>query len=144
MSTPPTLEQHVEMYRRMVLTRRLEEQLGSLHKQDKTRGPIHRCDAQEAVGIGAGAALRDTDYVTSTHRGHAHYIGKGLEPRRIMAEIMGRATGYCGGRAGHMLIADASRGMLGGNAIVGAGLPAATGMALSFQVQKSAQVALCF
>src|SRR5690606_19293966 len=54
------------------------------------------------------------------------------------------ATGYCGGRAGHMLIADASRGMLGGNAIVGAGLPAATGMALSFQVQKSAQVALCF
>jgi len=144
MSTPPTLEQHVEMYRRMVLTRRLEEQLGSLHKQGKTRGPIHRCDGQEAVGIGAGAALSDTDYVTSTHRGHAHYIGKGLEPRRIMAEIMGRATGYCGGRAGHMLIADASRGMLGGNAIVGAGLPAATGMALSFQVQKSAQVALCF
>src|SRR5690606_40105643 len=61
-------------------------------KAGKTRGPIHRCDGQEAVGIGATAALEKTDYVTTTHRGHAHYIGKGLDPRRVMAEIMGRRS----------------------------------------------------
>jgi Pyruvate/2-oxoglutarate dehydrogenase complex, dehydrogenase (E1) component, eukaryotic type, alpha subunit len=144
MSTTPTLEQHLEMYRRMIVTRRLEERIGELHKAGKTRGPIHRCDGQEAVGVGATAALREDDHVTSTHRGHAHYIGKGLDPHRVMAEIMGRSTGYCGGRAGHMLIADATQGMLGGNAIVGASIPAATGMALSFQVLKSSRIALCF
>src|SRR5699024_3108457 len=135
---------HLEIFRRMVLTRRLEEHLGVLHKEGKTRGPIHRFDGQEAVGIATTAALRPTDVITSTHRGHAHYIGKGLSPHGIMAEIMGRATGYCQGRAGHMLIADASKGLLGGNAIVGASIPAATGMALSFQVQKQDNVALCF
>lgn len=144
MSHTPTLDQHLEMYRRMILTRRLEERLGELHKAGKTRGPIHRCDGQEAVGIGATAALEKTDYVTTTHRGHAHYIGKGLDPRRVMAEIMGRETGYCEGRAGHMLIADASNRLLGGNAIVGASIPAATGMALSMQVQKLPHIALCF
>lgn len=144
MSHTPTLDQHLEMYRRMILTRRLEERLGELHKAGKTRGPIHRCDGQEAVGIGATAALEKTDYVTTTHRGHAHYIGKGLDPRRVMAEIMGRETGYCQGRAGHMLIADAANRLLGGNAIVGASIPAATGMALSMQVQKLPHIALCF
>lgn len=144
MSHTPTLDQHLEMYRRMILTRRLEERLGELHKAGKTRGPIHRCDGQEAVGIGATAALEKTDYVTTTHRGHAHSIGKGLDPRRVMAEIMGRETGYCEGRAGHMLIADASNRLLGGNAIVGASIPAATGMALSMQVQKLPHIALCF
>ncbi len=144
MSQHPPLELRLEMHRRMILTRRLEERLGELHKAGKTRGPIHRCDGQEAIGIGATAALTQTDCVTSTHRGHAHYIGKGLDPRRIMAEIMGRETGYCRGRAGHMLVADASQGMIGGNAIVGASIPAATGMALSFQVQGRKDVSMCF
>ncbi len=144
MSNLPSLELRLEMHRRMILTRRLEESLGELHKAGKTRGPIHRCDGQEAIGIGATAALTRTDCVTSTHRGHAHYIGKGLEPRRIMAEIMGRETGYCRGRAGHMLVADATRGLIGGNAIVGASIPAATGMALSFQIQGRKDVAMCF
>ncbi len=144
MSPAPCLEQRLEMHRRMLLVRHLEEALGELHKAGKTRGPIHRCDGQEAVGIGATAALRDTDFVTSTHRGHAHYIGKGLDLHRIVAEIMGRATGYCGGRAGHMLVGDASRGMIGGNGIVGASIPAATGIALSLQVQGRADVALAF
>lgn len=144
MKNSPSLDQHLEMYRRMILTRHLEERLGELHKAGKTRGPIHRCDGQEAIGIGATAALEKTDYVTTTHRGHAHYIGKGLSPHRVMAEIMGRETGYCAGRAGHMLIADASNGLLGGNAIVGASIPAATGMALSMQVQQLPHIALCF
>lgn len=131
------------MYRRMLVVRRMEESLGELHRQGKTRGPIHRCDGQEAVGIGATAVLERNDFVTSTHRGHAHYVGKGLSSRRVVAEIFGRETGYCRGRAGHMLIADASQGMIGGNAIVGAGIPAATGMALSIQIRKTPDVAMC-
>jgi pyruvate dehydrogenase E1 component alpha subunit len=137
------LDAYLEMYRRMVLVRRMEEKLGELHKAGKTRGPIHRCDGQEAVGIGAAAALLDTDYLTSTHRGHAHYIGKGLDPYPVVAEIFGRETGSCKGRAGHMLIADVTKGMIGGNAIVGAGIPAATGMALSAQVLGNDRVAMC-
>jgi pyruvate dehydrogenase E1 component alpha subunit len=143
MRNEPSIELHLEMHRRMIVVRRMEEKLGELHKQGKTRGPIHRCDGQEAVGIGATAMLRRSDFVTSTHRGHAHYIGKGLSPRRVVAEIFGRETGYCRGRAGHMLVADASQGMIGGNAIVGAGIPAATGMALSIQVRKTSDVAMC-
>lgn len=143
MKNSPSIAEQVEMYRKMIVVRRLEEGLGALHKEGRTRGPIHRCDGQEAVGVGATAMLRDTDFVASTHRGHAHYIGKGLDVYPVIAEIFGRETGYCGGRAGHMLIADASRGMIGGNAIVGAGIPAATGMALSNQVLGNDNVAMC-
>jgi len=142
MKNSPSLDMRLEMFRKMVVVRRMEETLAALHKQGKTRGPIHCCDGQEAVGIGATAALEETDYVASTHRGHAHYVGKGLDSHRIVAEIFGRATGYCGGRAGHMLVADAAKGMIGGNAIVGAGIPAATGMAMSIQLQGRKDVAM--
>ncbi|MEM8855581.1 MAG: thiamine pyrophosphate-dependent dehydrogenase E1 component subunit alpha [Pseudomonadota bacterium] len=140
----PSIEDQVEMLRKMVLVRTMEEELGRLHKAGKTRGPIHRCDGQEAVGIGATAALLPEDVVTSTHRGHAHYLGKGLDPKGVAAEIMGRATGLCGGRAGHMLVADKTHGVLGGNAIVGASIPAATGMAVSFQLTGASSIALAF
>lgn len=143
MKNSPSIDEQVEMYRKMHVVRRLEEQLGVLHKEGKTRGPIHRCDGQEAVGVGATAMLEDTDYVMSTHRGHAHYIGKGLDVYPVIAEIFGRSTGSCGGRAGHMLVADASRGMIGGNAIVGAGIPAAVGAALSNQVLGRNSVSMC-
>lgn len=143
MKNTPSLDDQIEMYRRMILVRRLEERLGALSKEGRTRGPIHRCDGQEAVGIGATAMLTDADYLTSTHRGHAHYIGKGVDVYGITAEILGRSTGLCGGRAGHMLIADAARGMIGGNAIVGAGIPAAAGMALSNQILGNGRVAMC-
>lgn len=142
MKNSPSIDELEEIHRKMVLTRRLEEMLGDLAKAGKTRGPIHRCDGQEAVGVGACAALGAGDYVTTTHRGHAVYVGKGLDPRRIVAEIMGRATGYCGGRGGHMLLGDVATGMLGGNAIVGAGIPAATGMALAMQVRGEDRVAM--
>jgi pyruvate dehydrogenase E1 component alpha subunit len=131
----------------MVAVRHLEERLGELHKAGKTRGPIHRCDGQEAVGIGATAMLRASDKLTSTHRGHAHYVGKGVDIHGIVAEILGRSTGLCGGRAGHMLVADVEKGLVGGNAIVGAGIPAATGMAVSLQMKNRADgtddVAMC-
>lgn len=147
MKNSPTIDDQVEMLRRMVAVRHLEERLGELHKAGKTRGPIHRCDGQEAVGIGATAMLEDSDLLTSTHRGHAHYVGKGVGLHPIAAEIFGRETGACGGRAGHMLIADAAKGLLGGNAIVGGGIPAATGFAVSLQMKNRAdggrRVAMC-
>lgn len=142
MKYSPSTEEQKEIFRRMVLTRRMEEMLGDLVKEGKTRGPLHRCDGQEAVGVAGCAALRADDYVCTTHRGHHVYIGKGLDPRRIVAEIFGRETGYCKGRGGHMLLGDVSTGMLGGNAIVGAGIPAATGMALSIQLLKQDRVAM--
>ncbi len=142
MKNEPSPEAWAEMHRRMVLTRRLEETLGEMFRSGKTRGPIHRCDGQEAVGVGACGALGQEDYVATTHRGHHVYIGKGLDPRRVVAEIFGRATGYCGGRGGHMLIGDASTGVIGGNAIVGAGIPAAAGMALSIKIRGENRVAM--
>ncbi|MCZ4353854.1 thiamine pyrophosphate-dependent dehydrogenase E1 component subunit alpha [Roseovarius aestuarii] len=143
MANAPSLDEHVEMFRKMVLVRALEEGLGALHKEGKTRGPIHRCDGQEAVGIGATAALTAGDKVTTTHRGHAVYVGKGMQMRPLIGEIFGRETGACGGRAGHMLIADADLGLIGGNAIVGAGIPAAAGMAYSMQVLAQPNISLC-
>jgi len=140
----PSRQQLEEMYRRMCAVRELEEELGRQHKLGTTRGPIHRCDGQEAVGVAVTAALAATDIVTSTHRGHAHYIGKGADLRRLAAEIFGRKTGYCLGRAGHMLVADASIGLLGGNGIVGGAIPVATGQAFAFQVQHSGRVVVCF
>ena len=142
MKNTPTIEEQMEIHRRMVLTRRMEEKLGALVAQGKTRGPIHRCDGQEAVGVAACMALETEDTVCTTHRGHHVYVGKGLDPRRIVAEIFGRETGYCQGRGGHMLLGDAATGMLGGNAIVGAGVPAAAGMALAFQVRGLPNVAM--
>ena len=142
MKNSPSTEELKEILRRMVLTRRLEELLGDQVKAGKTRGPLHRCDGQEAVGVAACAALRQDDYVCTTHRGHHVYVGKGMDPRRIVAEIFGRETGYCKGRGGHMLLGDVSTGMLGGNAIVGAGIPAAAGMALSIQLLKQDRVAM--
>lgn len=143
MKNTPSVEQHLEIYRRMLLVRHLEESLGALHKEGRTRGPIHRCDGQEAVGVAATAALELGDKVTTTHRGHSVYIGKGMAMGSVVAEILGRATGACGGRAGHMLVADVDKGVVGGNAIVGAGIPAATGMALSMQVLGTGNVAMC-
>lgn len=147
MRNSPTSDEQIEMLRRMIAVRHLEERLGELHKAGKTRGPIHRCDGQEAVGIGATAMLDASDLLTSTHRGHAHYVGKGVGLHPIVAEILGRSTGTCAGRAGHMLIADVANGLLGGNAIVGGGIPAATGFAVSLQMRNradgGARVAMC-
>lgn len=133
-----------ELYRRMVLVRRLEEALGRAHAQGQIKGPLHRCDGQEAVGIGVTYVLRRDDTVMSTHRGHAHYVGKGADLRRLVAEIMGKATGYGLGRAGHMLIGDASRGLLGGNGIVGGSIPIAVGAALAHRNLRTGRVAVAF
>jgi pyruvate dehydrogenase E1 component alpha subunit len=137
-------EKMIDMYRKMTQTRILEERLQQLYTKGVTKGPIHLCIGQEAVGIGACAALRKNDYITSTHRGHAHYIGKGIELNKLVAEIFGKSTGYCKGKAGHMLVADISIGLIGGCGIVGGMLPIAVGEGLSIKMRGTDQVVVCF
>jgi len=129
---------------RMTLVRALEVALGDAHAKGLFRGPLHRCDGQEAVGIGVTSILEQIDFITTTHRGHAHIIGKGVKLGPMVAEIMGKATGVCQGRAGHQLIADVGKGVIGGNGIVGSSIPIATGMALALKRRASGGVVVCF
>ncbi len=128
----------------MLLIRAFDGRLPSLYTQGLIRGSSHASIGQEAVAVGACFALEKTDYVTSTHRGHGHTIAKGGDIKRMMAELLGRADGYCRGKGGSMHIADFSIGMLGANGIVGGGIGIAVGAALSALLRNSQQVALCF
>ncbi len=139
--SPDTL---IEMLRRMLLVRAFDGQLPSLYTRGLIRGSSHSSIGQEAVAVGACFALEKSDYVTSTHRGHGHTIAKGGDIKRMMAELLGRANGYCRGKGGSMHIADFSIGMLGANGIVGGGIGIAVGAALSALLRNSQQVALCF
>ena len=132
------------MYERMLKIRHFEGRVKDLFAAGEMPGFVHLYLGQEAVAVGACAALRDDDYITSTHRGHGHIIAKGGDLKRMMAELYGKASGYNKGKGGSMHIADPSLGILGANGIVGAGLPIATGAALSAKLRKSGQVAVCF
>ena len=130
---------------RLMLTIRLfDEQALSLYRAGEMRGTTHPYIGMEAVGVGVMQALQPNDYVTSTHRGHGHTIAKGGEPKRMMAELLGRATGYSGGKGGSMHIADMDKHMLGANGIVGGGMGLATGAALTAKLQKTGSIAVCF
>jgi len=132
------------MYRKMLQIRFFEEKVFELYGQNLVPGTIHLYAGEEAVAVGVCAALREDDYITSTHRGHGHCIAKGADLGRTMAEILGKKTGYCKGKGGSMHIADFDIGMLGATAVVGAGLPIAVGAALSAQLRKTGQVVACF
>lgn len=132
------------MLRRMQLIRAFDSMLPDLYTRQLIRGSSHAAIGQEAVAVGACAALATEDYITSTHRGHGHTIAKGGDVKRMMAELLGREDGYCRGKGGSMHIADFSIGMLGANGIVGGGFGLAGGAALSAQLRGSGQVALCF
>ncbi len=119
------------LYTTMYRIRRFEETMLEQTFKGNAMGVTHPSDGQEAVPTGICAHLTDKDWIGSTHRGHGHCIAKGLETDRMMAEIMGRATGQCKGKGGSMHIADFSKGMLGANAIVGASVPLAVGAALT-------------
>lgn len=108
------------------------------------RGPLHLSIGQEAVPAGVCAHLRRGDFLTSTHRGHGHTIAKGADLARMMHELFGRASGFCGGRGGSMHIADFSVGMLGANGVVGAGIPIAVGAAQSIRIQGLDAIAVTF
>jgi pyruvate dehydrogenase E1 component alpha subunit len=137
-------EKTIEMYRKMLEIRHFEEKVYDLYGQNLVPGTIHLYAGQEAVAVGVCANLRRDDYITSTHRGHGHCIAKGAQLNRVMAEILGRKTGYCKGKGGSMHIADFSIGMLGATAVVGAGLPIAAGAGLSIRLRKTDQVVACF
>lgn len=137
-------EKLIEMYRMMVKIRLFEEKVFELYAQNLVPGTIHLYTGQEAVAVGVCSALRKDDYITSTHRGHGHCIAKGADVKRVMAEILGKKTGYCKGKGGSMHIADFSIGMLGATAVVGAGIPIAAGAGLSIKLRGTDQVVACF
>ena len=110
----------------------------------KVRGPLHLSIGQEAVATGVCDHLNPTDYLTSTHRGHGHTLAKGADLARMMHELFGKATGFCGGRGGSMHIADFSVGMLGANGVVAAGVPIAVGAAHSIKIQGKSGLAVSF
>jgi pyruvate dehydrogenase E1 component alpha subunit len=128
----------------MVRIRVFEERVQELFLARKLPGFVHVYIGEEAVAAGVCAALRPSDYITSTHRGHGHAIAKGVELNRLMAELYGKATGVCRGRGGSMHVADFGLGMLGANGIVAAGCGIAAGSALSAVYRGSGQVTACF
>ena len=133
-----------DMLYRMWLIRYFDAGARELYMQNLMRGTTHTYTGQEAVAVGACAALRRDDYISSTHRGHGHCLAKGGDPKRMMAELLGKATGYCRGKGGSMHIADFELGILGANGIVGGGIGLATGAAYSADVRCSGQVVVCF
>jgi pyruvate dehydrogenase E1 component alpha subunit len=134
----------LEMYRKMQRIRQFEQKIKELLTSGEIPGFAHVSIGEEATAVGICAALRPTDRITSTHRGHGHLIAKGGDVARMMAEIYGRRTGYCKGKGGSMHIADFSLGILGANGIVGGGIPIATGSALAAKLSKSGDVTACF
>ena len=137
-------EQLKEALRRMCLIRRFEEGAEEAYTRGLIHGTMHLSIGQEASAVGSTMALRKTDYITSTHRGHGHCIGKGAEPKLMFAEFFGKEEGYCRGRGGSMHIADVASGNLGANGIVAGGIPIAVGAALAIKKQKRDDVAVCF
>lgn len=134
----------LNLYTRMLRIRRFEERVAQLFAQGQLPGFVHLYVGEEAVAAGVCAALRDDDYIASTHRGHGHVIAKGGDLNRIMAELFGKAAGYCKGKGGSMHVADFSIGMLGACGIVGGGIPVAVGAGLSAQYRGTDQVAVTF
>ena len=132
------------IYLTMVRIRAFESKALKLFEENKLRGSVHLYIGEEAVAATVCSRLTDDDYITSTHRGHGHCIAKGADLNKSMAELMGKATGYCKGRSGSMHIADFTQGNLGANAIVGGGIPIAVGAALSAKLQKQYRVAVSF
>jgi pyruvate dehydrogenase E1 component alpha subunit len=140
----PDPSQLVQMLRTMILIREFDERAIALRTAGKIYGAVHPYVGQEAVAVGVCATLTARDRVTSTHRGHGHCIAKGADIRRMMAELFGRADGYCKGKGGSMHIADFAVGMLGANGIVGGGLPIACGAALAAKLEAKGDVTVCF
>jgi pyruvate dehydrogenase E1 component alpha subunit len=128
----------------MLLIRRFEEKAMELKARQVIPGLLHLYIGEEAVATGVCAALRQDDYISSTHRGHGHCIAKGGDISLMMAELLGREKGYCHGKGGSMHIADIDLGILGANGIVSAGMPIAGGAALSIKMRGTDQVAACF
>ncbi|MEE8418833.1 MAG: thiamine pyrophosphate-dependent dehydrogenase E1 component subunit alpha [Dehalococcoidales bacterium] len=139
-----TKDKLVEILTIMLRIRTFEESVQKEFAAGTIPGIVHLYLGEEAIAAGACANLTKDDFIVSTHRGHGHLIAKGGKTDLMMAEVLGRKTGYCHGKGGSMHVADPDIGMLGANGIVGAGLPIATGAAASAQIRGTDQVAICF
>jgi 2-oxoisovalerate dehydrogenase E1 component len=139
--TPEALR---DMLWKMHLTRSFEDAAFQQYALGKVHGTMHLCAGQEAVAVGAIAALRPDDMITSTHRGHGHAIAKGQDLNTMMAELLAKETGVCRGRGGSMHMADVTLGSLGANGVVSGGIPLAVGAGLSIRLRKTDQVCICF
>ncbi len=133
-----------DAYRTMLLIRRFEETVSEMFSRGLVVGTAHFCIGQEATAVGAVCALRPDDLVTSNHRGHGHFLAKGADPGRFLAELMGKATGYSGGRGGSQHVADFSIGFLGAHGITGGMIPIATGAALAQKLLRTGRIVLAF
>jgi len=136
--------QLLELYRRMVMIRQFEEKTAEMYARGKITGFCHLYAGEEAVAVGAIYALYDKDYVVSTYREHGHCLAKGADPKVVMAELFGKITGISKGRGGSMHLFDPDLRFMGGYAIVGGGLPIATGLGLSVQYNEGPEVVCCF
>lgn len=137
-------ERLIQFYRQMFLIRRFEERTAEQYALGKIGGFCHLYIGEEAVAVGAIAALREDDYVLSAYRDHGHCLAKGSDPKKVMAELFGRTTGLCKGKGGSMHLVDRARNFLGGYAIVGGHLPLATGVGFAIKYQNKDRVVLCF
>jgi TPP-dependent pyruvate/acetoin dehydrogenase alpha subunit len=148
MSTPASnldRQTRLNLFRQMLRIRLFEEKTHDLYKAGSLTGMSpHLCIGEEASAVGVVSALKEDDYILSTHRGHGHCLAKGAEMGKMYAELFGKETGYCHGRGGSMHIADVTKGNLGANGIVGAGCPIALGAAFTIRRDKTSQVVVCF
>jgi pyruvate dehydrogenase E1 component alpha subunit len=136
-------EKLVNMFRQMLVIRQFERMADQLYAAGKVHGTMHLSAGQEAVAVGTGKALKPDDYLLNHHRGHGHFIAKGADIDRMMAEFLGKESGYCRGRGGSMHIADFEANNLGANGIVGGGISLAVGVGLAVEMQKQPQIVLC-
>ncbi len=137
-------EKLTEMFYKMLLTRKFEEKVAYFFSMGMVHGTTHLYVGEEACAAGVCCALQEQDIMTSTHRGHGHCISKGIDLNKMMAELLGKATGYCKGKGGSMHIADLGRGNLGANGVVGGGQSVAVGAALTTRMKKIDRIVVCF
>ena len=137
-------EKLIEMLRKMLEIRHFEEAIYYVYTQGWMPGLAHLYIGQEAIAVGVCENLQRDDYITSTHRGHGHLIAKGGDLNKMMAEVMGKSTGYCKGKGGSMHIAAPELGIMGANGIVGGSIPIATGLGLSSKLKNDGRVTVCF
>lgn len=137
-------EQLTRMYRDMFLIRRVEESLLELAESGKIGGAMHTAIGHEGSAVGMAAALQPDDYLTCTYRGHHHSLARGMDPKRAIAEVLGKADGFAKGKGGSMHFLDPSLGLMGANGIVGAQVPHAAGMALASKIRHEGRIAVTF
>jgi len=134
----------IEMLRKMYEIRHFENETEQFIIRGMIHGTCHLYIGEEATAVGAIYAINDDDYITSTHRGHGHCIAKGADLNIMMAELLGKRTGYCKGKGGSMHIADVGSGNLGANGVVGGSIGIATGAALTCKMKKNGKIVVCF